>query len=85
MCEHLMMRSFSLNENFALLAKQKDKEAAKGANFAGKWKAKMEDTLIYWQDASGIFNCHQVGGGCLWLVGFTEGKILELVRTCVFG
>jgi len=29
MCEHLMMRSFSLNENFALLAKQKDKAEAK--------------------------------------------------------
>lgn len=57
-CARLMMRSFSLNENFAWLAGQ------------GRWilcwrqpRQRCSDTLIYWQDASWIFNCVSSRGG----------------------
>lgn len=62
-CGHLMMRSFSLNENFALLAVEPEgKRDLEEGESEGTWnrvecklccRSQDEDgdTLIYWQDA----------------------------------
>lgn len=57
-CGHLMMRSFSLNENFALLAVERvrvrDPEEGEGegeCKLCCRSQDEDGDTLIYWQDA----------------------------------
>lgn len=55
---HLMMRSFSLNENFALLAVErvrvrdlKEGESEGECKLCCRSQDEDGDTLIYWQDA----------------------------------
>lgn len=63
-CGDLMMRSFSLNENFALPAEEdgegrqvEDSKMGVERKLCCRSQDEDGDTLIYWQDALWIFNC----------------------------
>lgn len=64
------------------LPSQRQRRGQKTANFVAaprrpkcqEWAAMMGDTLIYWQDATGIFNCLMVGGGRLLAGGGWMGE-----------